>query len=574
MNAKLKTPTCSRCKSRKIRCNGKSPCFSCSKLSRWCEYERDVTESELPLRRGVACFECRRKKKVPAFSLLMIAISPRRKRCNGELPCQTCSVGRGEVHCAYPDGDTAIVPPGELQAIVVHRTTTSSSLSVSGQLSAFQVPVLPPTVTPPASFASLPDRGSNGDDDLHHHHPWLSEAVHGLNAATIMSRSPLLAESPLELFGPHSLSALSLRPLDTTYHANTSRTLFLNHRIQLGICVLESTAKALSEGLTDAGSLHPVLLHTTQLLGSMLARRLQYTIPRQRELEEEQTRRILNSFNDPDVKPCPVGYLQTCTLLSMYFCTQGDIVRAREMLVMGNTIVLKYNIDAMTIDPPSSSDATRDEFKPNPETQRGVAQAAPLAAPLSRPDILISRPNPSSEINFLRAKSAFLLIEAQLLATRWYRQQMDEQVAEQWQRSYWNTMDALQAHHSFLNLTLTKLIFNPDLKAVRLSLKVCTVMVLIARLALLSPFREQLDIRLKKCESMTEIINISKSFSEEDCRYLDPLLSVCWTATIEMLEQCIARGSEVALYDLPAMVEIIRQQNETLERVLPVTVAH
>ncbi|KAJ7744581.1 hypothetical protein B0H16DRAFT_851146 [Mycena metata] len=60
MEARLKTATCSRCKTRKIRCDGRDPCISCSTATTPCHYEPDAKQSRFgfELRKGQACLAC------------------------------------------------------------------------------------------------------------------------------------------------------------------------------------------------------------------------------------------------------------------------------------------------------------------------------------------------------------------------------------------------------------------------------------------------------------------------------------------------------------------------------------
>ncbi|KAJ6483662.1 hypothetical protein DFH09DRAFT_1212268 [Mycena vulgaris] len=306
------------------------------------------------------------------------------------------------------------------------------------------------------------------------------------------------------------------------------RTLFLNHRVQMGLSVTDGLLQALANGAAPTGvgdCLHPVLLHACQLMGYMLARHLKRNtwlhLPGQSEREAEQTRLTLAALQDLRVAACPLAYLQTASLLTLYFFSKDDIATlARDpqksgaswrclahlvYLDVAFTIILKL---PSIIDP-----QLLENFKD-----------------------LISRPNLHAEINFVRAKSAFLLLEAEKLAAQ-----------------------ALDAHRSFLTLTLTRIAFCPELRTVGLTLKMCTVLA---------------ELRRKKLEAVAEIISISETFTEEDCEYLDPILSVhSWSIIIRALNECIALGPEVvarSLINLPAMVNVIRERNKTLQRVLAV----
>ncbi|KAJ7162701.1 hypothetical protein C8R43DRAFT_1123379 [Mycena crocata] len=96
MPPRLEKPTCSRCKNRKIRCDGDHPsqCSACSATGAKCEYEGYLTVTA-ELRKGAACLSCRRKKR----------------RCDGRMPCDTCQRGRKKTRCEYPEGAIGTLLP-------------------------------------------------------------------------------------------------------------------------------------------------------------------------------------------------------------------------------------------------------------------------------------------------------------------------------------------------------------------------------------------------------------------------------------------------------------------------------
>lgn len=170
----------------------------------------------------------------------------------------------------------------------------------------------------------------------------------------------------------------------------------------------------------------------------------------------------------------------------------------------------------------------------------------------------------------------------------------DESEIVVWQQTYWDVMEALDAHRSFITVTLTRLAFCPILRTLGLGLKVCAVVVLTGTAALLSLFSaDHPELRQKKYAAITEIISISSLFTDEDCQHLDPILSVrlrcsflierdcaertqsCWTAIIGTMDQCISSGPEAvacSMHDLPAMADMIRKQNKVLQQIMPFAV--
>jgi hypothetical protein len=134
--------------------------------------------------------------------------------------------------------------------------------------------------------------------------------------------------------------------------------------------------------------------------------------------------------------------------------------------------------------------------------------------------------------------------EAQQLADLWYTSKLgafpccnitppltqtrtEPAAAVEWHENYWELMEALDAHRSFITLALTRCAFCPNMHTLALTLKVGAVLVLSGLSALLSLFaHDQIELRRKKLDAVNEIVSISTTFTEEDCAYLDPILSV------------------------------------------------
>jgi hypothetical protein len=196
----------------------------------------------------------------------------------------------------------------------------------------------------------------------------------------------------------------------------------------------------------------------------MLARQLNQTNyfcrPGESEREAEQLKLTFDAIDCTELVVCPppLAFVQTANLVSLYFFTKGDIVRARELIVMGNTFVRTQDLDSMADSP--SAESTRSGFHLMPTTEIAERQAAvaqlvfldllyaiilkipsiidPLLRerfkklvvskvlkPNYRSDLVCAaqdQPNVHAEINYIRAKSAFLMYETQRLTVQWLRQ--------------------------------------------------------------------------------------------------------------------------------------------------------
>ncbi|KAK7052450.1 hypothetical protein R3P38DRAFT_2603816 [Favolaschia claudopus] len=680
IDAKLKTPTCSRCKIRKIRCDGSEPCSSCKSHGLVCEYDANAKESRfgVELRKGQACLQCRRKKK----------------RCDGQLPCRTCSSGRKKIVCEYPDGITVTLPqlpkwgkvvghnddssdsssPGPSRSSDIHNTARSDNSKNSTQslthilnepaamegiessrtesLSSFpEPPAKPPTYSPhtspeipftPGSDTSSATLVASGSLTHSPPHP-LVESTSPTDAddvpievevdpsdtfsipdnyATLTELSQARASFlenvekrnlvPPEVSvnmpqqtsssdrlhaNPHTpyyqVALPTQRPETESEELSTMRRLFVLHRTQLGFSVSEPTLVSIVDGSTDESMLHPAVLHASQLLGYMLARQLEKTalcLPGARAREDEQMRLTYDAIHHYELclTPYPVACLQAINLLAIYFLSLGNVGRAREFIIMGNGLIRAHHLDAFP-----NIEASRNTFTPQPVSDLAETQAAVVQLvysdlfhiiTLKLPSLidgflednfkkLIDRPNIYADGNYFRAKSAFLMYQTQRLTTQWsQRSGLSDSEVDGWQCSYWNVMEALDSHRSFITLTLTRLAFCPAMSTLALNLKVCSILVLTGTAALLSLFSaDHVELRQKKYSAVLEITSISSIFTEQDCEHLDPVISTCWTAIILTLDQCTKLGDQVmcsTLHDFPAMAGLIRQKNDTVQRLI------
>ncbi|KAJ7195957.1 hypothetical protein GGX14DRAFT_674218 [Mycena pura] len=606
MDEKLKTATCERCKRRKIRCNGQSPCMWCAKTNAACTYDND-RESGFgnELKKGAACLACRRKKK----------------KCDGKQPCQTCLAGRSPARCEYdglhngnaPDIDS---PNGSRSSSELSVTVAASSSALSSDCAIHsQTPGVsrcptqvtdtrdPSPLVEPRDYLVFSELSQARD-------MFLDDAEkRGLSpAATAASERSENASSVADVsvdFSSQHDSPFFQRfcVFIIAFSSIDRRKLFLAHRIQFGLSVPDAKLLAISQGAADEAELHPVLLHACQLVGYMLARHRPHgtgewaRLPGQDAHEAAQTRASLAalqpSHSGSARAPCPLVYLQTATLLSAYFFNKGDLALARTMLARADHVVHDHRLDDLAS--PHDVAGTRATFRLSPTTRTVEALAAlsqliyidlTYAIMLGLPILVHARlhetfrklirvPNPNAEINFVRAKSAFLLYEAQQLAQQWARPELaaDPVATTAWQARYWDLMEALDAHRGFLTLVRTRAAFCPRLHTLALSIKVACVLALTGLAVLLTLFAgNSADLAQKKHEVVLEIIGVSGTFSAPDCAYLDPILSACWISVVRSLDACIELGPatvQSSMHDAPAMLRMIRARNETLQRALP-----
>ncbi|KAJ7626861.1 hypothetical protein FB45DRAFT_920225 [Roridomyces roridus] len=597
MDSKYKTPTCSRCKNRKIRCDGLTPCHSCTSTNAECRYESKEATVGSELRKGAACLACRRKKK----------------KCDGKLPCRTCAASRKKLQCEYPDGmvvDLENQTPENYNGPPLYRNDSPESGSSTGSSPTYiTIPVEtfnPPQIqdigddilspssfttrellpAQPTSFIDVPELIQARDIFLDR----VGDKAQDSTEKTIVD----FAGAPWPVEPSPFFQVPDPNPDDELYQI---RQLFLLHRIQHGFNLPAYRLEAISKGVATPNVIHPILIYVCQLTGYMLARHLHNNtwlhLPGRSPGEVEQTRLVLISLTTLGTMACPTAYVQTCNLLSLYFSNKGDLARAREILIKGNDMAIDHDVHKFVLKPPSAEEAGHTGFKITPpnheaEVQATLSQGIYLDISfnliLGVPRVvdprldeafrkLIEAPNSRVEINFVRAKSALLLWDAKRLVNEWSQGSMDEAAISQWQTSYWHLVELLDGHRSLISVTLIKLAFCPDLRTLLLSLKVCAIITLTALAELLALFAaEQLELQRRKHEAVLEIIGVSSGFSKEDCDFLDPILSICWRMVVQTVEGCMRSHRDVVketMHDLPAMAVAIRQQNMTLQRALP-----
>ncbi|KAJ7288653.1 hypothetical protein C8J57DRAFT_1280958 [Mycena rebaudengoi] len=633
LTTKLKTPTCIRCRSRKIRCDGLGPCQSCSSSKTSCEYaggeksSRSVTE----LRKGAACLACRRKKK----------------KCDGKLPCGTCLLSKKKLQCEYPDGIFIALSPGS-------DVSNSSSESVQPVLLPMHtepspvVPILPATVGSdlqtdlvtalerarmrdgydltrihsPSPFYVSPDSSPNSSNYVEtpeSHDTFLEPTIASTDAASPdqLANShlnmPLTADvdfSQLEVAGAFHMDNISPECIEKMDELARMRNLCLKHRILVGLNITDAKLWAISQGDTTGATVHPALVHTCQLTGYLLSRRLgQYLSPNTCEQENYHQTLVLDSLAELTANPSPTASLQTLPLLALYFMNKGDLPLSRQVLGRASDAVMETDLDLELVD--FASSCVRPQrvtmiISPTTVVGENLAAFSQLVyldmkfgvvknlLSLLHPRLLESFKKlvdlpltPNTEINFIRAKSVFFLREATKLTEEWRRTSLVERPAE-WQSSYWRLLEDIDAHRAFLSSTLTKAAFCPELVMMKLALKVCAIMSLSALTELLEIFAQnEPDLMQKRNDAMVELIGISSTFLDSDCEYLDPIVAVCWARILELIDGCqsfgcqqygcqhgdMAKFATKGMHDLTAMANVIRERQQRLHDLHPCTVA-
>jgi hypothetical protein len=133
------------------------------------------------------------------------------------------------------------------------------------------------------------------------------------------------------------------------------RNLCLKHRILVGLNITDAKLWAISQGDTTGATVHPALVHTCQLTGYLLSRRLGQSLsPNTCEQENYHQTLVLDSLAELTANPSPTASLQTLPLLALYFMNKGDLPLSRQVLGRASDAVMETDLDLELVDFASS----------------------------------------------------------------------------------------------------------------------------------------------------------------------------------------------------------------------------
>ncbi|KAJ7609482.1 hypothetical protein FB45DRAFT_1010478 [Roridomyces roridus] len=183
-----------------------------------------------------------------------------------------------------------------------------------------------------------------------------------------------------------------------------------------------------------------------------------------------------------------------------------------------------------------------------------------------------------TEMDFLHAKSALLLLDSRSLVEEWDSAYTLE--ATTWHKRYQRLIENLTSHLSVAKTPLLELSFIHPAQI--LTLKTCILMTLAALAnlhSLSAPF--QPSSRAQHAEAIDDMALISSSFVPEDYRYFEATISVAWavalrsvsTGTFSPLEEVNEIDAEFDVDGLTGpsqrSLDIIRGCNATFSRWFP-----
>ncbi|KAJ7255848.1 hypothetical protein B0H12DRAFT_1113067 [Mycena haematopus] len=490
-----KTPTCKVCHQRKVRCDGMTPCGSCSRSRKAlvCEYLESSNRAGSELPKGAACLQCRKRKR----------------KCDGGRPCLACKdtshadacqhrahgSSREQERIPRDQGTFSLDSRGPPSSTTIPTTVEPSSATLAGTL---------PQVNPP--LASI------------------------TNAATIRDAAGL--STP-----PVAVS------LDTELYS--VRTLFLNKSWYFGLKITAEKRTAIASGDSSGSVVHPIFIPLCTLLGYLLASQEDGKRDVYREREAVQRARVLALLDTlaGSETPDPLTLVQVYILLASYYAQRENIRGYHEYLGNASNVALRHHA-ALGLDDSNSESAppiwSGLSKEPREEGRYALAQLVYLEAaaqismklPVNLPPMILAkfRQLPPAkveefEVNFLRARCVLLLQESQQLAAEWttWEQGM---VGSEWGERWIKLTASIQLQ---LRLLTTALKDSPTLEIPPLVLTSCTIVVFAALAelyAVFAPFHP--CARQKHANIIESIANTSRTLSLEDHHSFDCTLETCW----------------------------------------------
>ncbi|KAK7035862.1 hypothetical protein R3P38DRAFT_2909420 [Favolaschia claudopus] len=505
-------PTCGRCRTKKIvTLRRRRPlCGPCSRArvdSLNCKYTALPLSHGPELRKGAACSACRSVR--------------------GDWPCRTCIVSKKEDGCKYDDGSqlsftrALIERTHELEKLLSEAKQTAApnilDYTVGSDLSA-ELDQLLSTTTFVAPDPILLHQ------DLSIHPPELGRgaAMPPPPKEDVFQLLEALQERP-----SRSLQAAEF-PIEKMTHI---RNLFLTKQWQFGFVLPAHKLNAVAAGDLSGVIVHPVLVHVCHLWGYLFYdhEKTQTWIfhPDQHDDEVAQMRLILGSLSGMlGPPPDPITTLFTYSSISLYFFHKADMCRGTEFLKVASETALKHDLDL------------------------AVLAQAPVPADDGTYSIL-----PLNDASELRSTFSHLIYTATAArAVLAVPPIIDARLVDKFE------VIMIHAHIGVLHTTQLRISFIPDSHTIALVLKLCSTMTLAALAGLHGIFAPSHSESWRRYRDAY--------LSADDCRYLDPILPLCWSvATRRILD------NEVVYENQESIITAIRDCNDNLHQALPFVIS-
>ncbi|KAJ7278452.1 hypothetical protein C8J57DRAFT_1577052 [Mycena rebaudengoi] len=587
--------TCSLCRQRKIRCDGRNPCSGCrrSRSPATCTYGvkphvYDAVTLEVQRRCAMLWVH-----KIPSASSMPLQKPARAQSKNDSTNSDSADPSTSLSNLPDPDCSSTEYWSPFCSINSGPDPFTENRLCESPDSTNFGLDFMSYIV--PAPVITDSTVSTSGNSNLCERNPF-GDLV-----------SPRTRHSLL--FPPPHVS-LSPAPQPTMNHKNelfSIRSRFLRHGWQYGLSL--STAKWNTLYRRDQSGIvvHPTLVNICQLIGCLLTNHLQHHTwvyhTGQTIAEEEQVSlQLIFEFLSagPEIAPDPVTSLGASVYLATYCVRKGDVNGFEAYIYKGGEVVeqnevalglaenlpqLEHRVvgDATCLSPHRVEDEGRAAFSQLMffDMIRTLVLKLPsvLNAALFSKFTRMARKNRTcSDVVFLRSKSAMFLVESQFMVSAWNKSKSSSSVfPTEWSRGYWDLIEDIHAHLNVVNSCWTKVYTIPELRTVYPMLKTCMILALTAMVELfgvLAPFLS--ESRRHHREAVNAVIRITSTFSVPDYLFLDPVLAVCWSIAQRPVGKGDAKVDDNAeVTDRPSETQsaaIGRMSNTMLRQAMPVVI--
>ncbi|KAJ6571019.1 hypothetical protein DFH09DRAFT_1153547 [Mycena vulgaris] len=561
-SARSSNPACVSCRQRKIRCDGKSPCGSCSGATTFdvCTYTpKSVGQLRWELPRRGACILCRQRKR----------------RCDGKRPCQRCRDDTAPHECQYPDKPrNGKYTPAKQKPEELIREATEEVPDLSIPVPASYA--LADTARYDHDFPSAESLSPSKLPGLMGLWDYSLTLVNGRSSASDIITLPSSSELGHPIPGHPSSPVFPLNSAPCrTAELVTLRNSFLDHSWNYGLDITAEKHDALSRGDTSGLVVHPLLVNVCQLLGYFIANHLPsgrwLYLEGQTEGEAAQASLIFDTLRGDILDPLTT--MQVYTPLALYYALKGDVATFAQLFDQLGNIVLR-NLTGLGLD----NRETRSAFSGMMWIELGrilVTKVPPMLDPSIWAEFrqLTATYQAGTEINFLRAKSALVLYDTRQLVAEWPRLESAHSDSTLWSMRYSNLIEDIYTHLNVISKpVLRESFFHEAQVLIHKSCILVTLGALVELYAVFAP--SQPESRSKHSEVIEKIAAITGTFSSRDFQYLDATLSVCWSIALRPV--CDARSPE---WDdsspLPSHLgtraarDIIREAHQRLSQTTP-----
>ncbi|PIL23925.1 hypothetical protein GSI_13676 [Ganoderma sinense ZZ0214-1] len=328
------------------------------------------------------------------------------------------------------------------------------------------------------------------------------------------------------------------------------------HAPQYGCVLSGEKMQAVLAGDLSAMIVHPAFTYLGQLIGCIM-----WQIQRQMfiflQVEYEQLQLLLHALEDID----PLSEIQARYLLTIYYLLKKQIVEGEDQLCLAVNVVRRHNITfpmmSDVFDPLQMQEATPEQVELVGvlahliyiDRCSSVVLRVPTRLDSGFDDALrnVSLSYPflaKTNLTYIRTRSLLLFIRVRDLVDEWARlNTLADLVVLQrcawFEQQYWPLLEELSAHATSVEGEMLKATFYSDRERA-VALKFCLVIALAGKAQLhWLPHAHHAENAQRALDVVFEIVNVTRTFKDNDFLQLDPLLGICWVTVARILAEAV-----------------------------------